>query len=118
MLEEKRRERLGEFIAPFRVKSRARVKLSRDFDPSFNQMNWIALAQPGLAVMVTQLDLFNRLRDTVPLKAGQFGLALAAAVLLLALWEVGKAIARRRVSGEPSSGLRSSGATARTGAGS
>jgi PPK2 family polyphosphate:nucleotide phosphotransferase len=35
MLEEKRRKRLKEFIAPFRVKPGARVKLHRDFDPSF-----------------------------------------------------------------------------------
>jgi acetyl-CoA acetyltransferase len=53
-------------------------------------------------VMVTQMDLFNRLLDTVPLKAGQFGLALAAAVLLLGLWEAGKLIARRRVGDERS----------------
>ena len=46
--------------------------------------------------MVTQMDLFNRLLNTVPLTAAQFGLALAAAVLLLVLWEVGKLIARRR----------------------
>ena len=46
--------------------------------------------------MVTQMDLFNRLLDTTPLKAGQFGLALAAAVLLLVLWEIGKLIARRQ----------------------
>ena len=32
--------------------------------------------------MVTQMDLFNRLLDTAPLGSGQFGLALAAAVLL------------------------------------
>ena len=45
--------------------------------------------------MVTQMDLFNRLLDTTPLTAGQFGLALASAVLLLVLWEVGKLVARR-----------------------
>ena len=61
-------------------------------------MNWIALVELALVVMVTQMDLFNRLLDTVPLTAAQFGLALAAAVLLLALWEVGKLIARRRSS--------------------
>ena len=44
------------------------------------------------------MDLFNRLLDTTPLKAGQFGLALAAAVLLLVLWEIGKLIARRQPS--------------------
>ena len=59
-------------------------------------MNWTALAEIALAVIVTQMDLFNRLLGTVPLTAGQFGLALAAAVLLLALWEVGKLIARRQ----------------------
>jgi hypothetical protein len=58
------------------------------------QMNWIALAELGLAVMVIQLDLVNRLLDTVPQKAGQFGLALASP-----------------------SGLRSPCATARTAAG-
>ena len=60
------------------------------------RMNWIALAELGLAVMVTQTDLFNRLLDTTPLKVGQFGLALGAAVLLLVLWETGKLIARRQ----------------------
>jgi Ca2+-transporting ATPase len=61
-------------------------------------MNWTALAEIVLAVMVTQMDLFNRLLGTVPLKAGQFGLALAASALLLALWELGKLIARRQTS--------------------
>ena len=60
------------------------------------RMNWIALAELALAVMVTQMDLFNRLLDTTPLRVGQFGLALAAAVLLLVLWEIGKLTARRR----------------------
>ncbi len=32
------------------------------------------------------------------LKAGQFGLALASAVFLMALWEIGKVIARRQTS--------------------
>jgi Ca2+-transporting ATPase len=72
------------------------VLTSATFDNA--QMNWIAIAELALAVMVTQLDLFNRLLDTVPLKRGQFGLALASAVLLLGLWELGKLIARRRAS--------------------
>ena len=53
----------------------------------------------ALAVAVTQMDLFNRLLDTTPLTAGQFLLALASAVLLLVLWEVGKLVARRRLEG-------------------
>lgn len=69
--------------------------LSRDsFDSS--RMNWIALVELALAVMITQMDLFNRLLDTTPLRAGQFGLALGAAVLLIGLWEAGKLVARRR----------------------
>ena len=46
--------------------------------------------------MVTQMDLFNRLLKTTPLTAPQFGLALAAAVLLIVVWEIGKLIARRQ----------------------
>jgi Ca2+-transporting ATPase len=65
------------------------------------RMNWTALVEIALAVLVTQMDAFNRLLDTRPLTAGQFGLALAAAVLLLGLWELGKLIARRQASGSP-----------------
>jgi Ca2+-transporting ATPase len=67
---------------------------SRTFDNP--RMNWTAVAEIVLAVMITQMDLFNRLLGTVPLKAGQFGLALASAVLLFVLWELGKLLARRR----------------------
>jgi Ca2+-transporting ATPase len=55
----------------------------------------------ALAVLVTQMDVFNRLLGTRALTAGQFGLALAAAVLLLGLWELGKLIARRQASASP-----------------
>ena len=60
------------------------------------RVNWTAVAEIALAVAVTQMDLFNRLLGTTPLHAGQFGLALASAVLLLALWEVGKRVARAK----------------------
>jgi Ca2+-transporting ATPase len=60
------------------------------------QMNWTAAAELALAVMVTQMDLFNRLLKTTPLTAPQFGLAVGAAVLLVVLWEVGKLVARRQ----------------------
>jgi len=63
------------------------------------KMNWTALAEIALAVMITQMDLFNRLLKTTPLTAGQFGLAFAAAVLLFVLWEIGKLVVRRRESG-------------------
>jgi Ca2+-transporting ATPase len=65
------------------------------------QMNWTAVAELALAVMVTQMDLFNRLLKTSPLTAPQFGLALAAAVLLIVLWEAGKLVARRQEGGQP-----------------
>ncbi len=68
------------------------------------QMNWTALVEIALVVMVTQMDLFNRLLGTVPLKAGQFGLALSAAVLLLALWELTKLIVRRQPPGAVGAG--------------
>ena len=85
------------------------VLTSETFDN--RSMNWTAVGEIALAVMVTQMDLFNRLLGTVPLKAGQFGLALASAVLLLALWEIGKLIARRRTGATASAASHSSSAS-------
>jgi Ca2+-transporting ATPase len=48
-----------------------------------------------LAVLVTQMDVFNRVLGTVQLNLRQFGWALLPAIALLALWELGKLIARR-----------------------
>ncbi len=70
----------------------------------------IGLAAFALAVMVTQMDRFNRLLVATPLKAGQFLLALSAAVLLFVLWELGKLISRRRMSTGKSTSARSSSA--------
>ena len=60
------------------------------------KMNWTAAAELLLAVMITQMDFFNRLLKTTPLTSPQFGLAVGSAVLLLVLWETGKLVARRR----------------------
>ncbi|MYW63351.1 HAD-IC family P-type ATPase [Streptomyces sp. SID8379] len=60
------------------------------------QLNWTVLGEFVLAVLVTQMDVFNRLLDTTPLHLGQFGWALLPALALLALWELGKLLARRR----------------------
>ncbi len=60
------------------------------------RMNRFALIEAALAIMITQMDLFNRLLGTVPLRHGQTLLALAAAGLLLILWELAKLIARRQ----------------------
>ena len=59
------------------------------------QMNWAVLGEFVLAVLVTQMDVFNRLLGTTALNMRQFGWALLPAVALLALWEPGKLIARR-----------------------
>jgi P-type Ca2+ transporter type 2C len=59
------------------------------------QMNWAMLGEFILAVLVTQMDVFHRLLGTVDINLRQFGWALVPAVALLALWELGKRIARR-----------------------
>jgi Ca2+-transporting ATPase len=56
-----------------------------------------------LAVLVTQMDAFNRLLDTTQINLRQFGWALLPAIALLVLWEVGKAIARRSAWGSAAS---------------
>ena len=82
-------------IAAYESRSVTRTALTTDtFDNV--QMNWTAVAELALAVMITQMDLFNRLLKTTPLTSPQFGLAVGSAVLLLALWEGGKLVARRR----------------------
>ncbi len=58
-------------------------------------LTFTALGQIVLAVLVTQMDAMQRLLGTRPLTAGQFGLALLAAVVLFGLWELGKRVARR-----------------------
>lgn len=65
------------------------------------QLNWTLLGEFFLAVLVTQMDAFNRLLDTTPITLGQFGWALVPALVLLVVWELGKlalrwAEARRR----------------------
>ncbi len=61
------------------------------------QMNWAMLGEAVLAVLVTQLDLFNRLLGTTQLNLRQFGWALLPVIALLILWELGKLVARRRM---------------------
>ncbi|WP_306317413.1 MULTISPECIES: HAD-IC family P-type ATPase [unclassified Streptomyces] len=82
-------------VAAVECRSQTGTALTVDtFDSK--QLNWTMLAEFVLAVLVTQTDAFNRLLDTVPLSIGQFGWALLPALALLALWELGKLIARRR----------------------
>jgi Ca2+-transporting ATPase len=59
------------------------------------QLNWTALAEFVLAVLITQMEVLRRLFGTTQLSLTQWSLALAPAVALLVLWELGKLIARR-----------------------
>jgi Ca2+-transporting ATPase len=68
------------------------------------QMNWAMLAEFVLAVLVTQLDAFNRLLGTTQLNMREFAWALVPPLALLLLWELGKYIARRRQQVTPVTG--------------
>ncbi|MFD9123859.1 cation-translocating P-type ATPase [Kitasatospora sp. NPDC059571] len=81
-------------VAAFECRSEtASVFTPTTFDSK--QMNWAALGEFVLAVMVTQLDGFRRILGTTRINIQQFGWALLAAVALLILWEAGKFAARR-----------------------
>ncbi|MFF4007816.1 cation-translocating P-type ATPase [Streptomyces sp. NPDC001717] len=81
-------------VAAFECRSETdSVLTTTTFDSK--QMNWVALAQFVLAVLVTQMDGFRRLLGTTEIDARQFGWALLSAVVLLLLWELGKLVARR-----------------------
>src|SRR5215213_10033686 len=57
-------------------------------------MNRAVFGEFVLAVLVTQMDVFNHLLGTTPLTLAQFGWALLVALTLLLLWEAGKLVAR------------------------
>ncbi|MFI1064447.1 cation-translocating P-type ATPase [Streptomyces spororaveus] len=81
-------------VAAFECRSETDTVLTPStFDSK--QMNWVALAQFVLAVLVTQLDGFQRILGTTEIDARQFGWALLAALALLLVWELGKLVARR-----------------------
>jgi Ca2+-transporting ATPase len=81
-------------VAAFECRSETKSVLTTD---TFNskQMNWVALGEFILAVLVTQMDGFRRLLGTTELNMKQFAWALVPAIALLALWELGKFLARR-----------------------
>ena len=62
-------------------------------------MNWAMLGEFVLAILVTQMDVFNRLLGTTQLPLRQFAWALVPAVALLILWKLGKYLARHRTIG-------------------
>jgi Ca2+-transporting ATPase len=60
------------------------------------QLNWTALGEIALAVLITRMDVMRNLFGTVQLSRSQWALALVPAVVLFVLWELGKLIARPR----------------------
>ncbi|MFB6820487.1 cation-translocating P-type ATPase [Streptomyces virginiae] len=81
-------------VAAFECRSETdSVLTTSTFDSK--QMNWVALAQFVLSVLVTQMDGFQRILGTTDIDARQFGWALLAAIVLLVVWELGKLVARR-----------------------
>ncbi|QUC59296.1 HAD-IC family P-type ATPase [Streptomyces sp. A2-16] len=81
-------------VAAFECRSETESVLTTStFDSK--QMNWVALTQLVLSVLVTQMDGFRRLLGTTEIDARQFGWALLAALALLFVWELGKMLARR-----------------------
>ena len=58
-------------------------------------LNWTVLAEVVLAVLITQMDVMRRIFGTEQLNAEQWLLALAPAIALFFLWELGKLVARR-----------------------
>jgi Ca2+-transporting ATPase len=82
-------------VAAVECRSETGTALTTDtFDSK--QMNWAMLGEFVLAVLVTQMDVFNRLLGTTQLNLRQFGWSLIPALALLVLWELGKYVARRR----------------------
>ena len=82
-------------VAAFEARSETETALDPDMFNS-SRMNVIAVAEVAGAFLITQADFMRRLLGTAQLTAGQWGLALLAAVVLLAGWEAGKWVARRR----------------------
>jgi P-type Ca2+ transporter type 2C len=81
-------------LATFQSRSETGSLLTMDtFDNS--TLNKIAGVEIVLAVLVTQAGSLMRILGTTQLTLGQFGLALAPALVLFVLWEIGKLIGRR-----------------------
>ena len=80
--------------ASFQARSvTASALTSETFDN--RHLNWTVLAEVVLAVLITQMDVMRRIFGTAQLTGEQWLLALAPAVALFFLWELGKLVARR-----------------------
>ncbi|WP_406385677.1 cation transporting ATPase C-terminal domain-containing protein [Streptomyces sp. NBC_01618] len=81
-------------MAAYECRSETDSALTPD---TFNskQMNWAAVGELALAVLVTQMDAFRRMLGAAQLDLRQFAWALLPALGLLLLWELGRISARR-----------------------
>jgi Ca2+-transporting ATPase len=86
-------------VAAFECRSETATIFRLDTFAS-RQLNWAAFLEFVLAILVTQMDVFHRLLETTDLNMKQFRWALIPPIVLLALWELGKFVARR-VSTQP-----------------
>jgi len=100
-------------VAAFEARSQTGTVFDTDIFNS-SRMNVIALAEIAGAFLITQADFMRRLLGTTQLTGGQWGIALLAAVVLLAGWEAGKWIARRRAAGRRRAAARAAHARDRT----
>ena len=90
-------------VAAYECRSLTGSALTPDsFDSK--HLNWTALGEFLLAVLTTQMDVFNRLLGTTDLNMAQFFWALLPAIALLILWEAGKYVARRLRHEPPAAG--------------
>jgi Ca2+-transporting ATPase len=64
-------------------------------------LNWTALVELVLAVLITQMEVLRNLFGTEQLTGPQWALALVPAVALFFLWELGKLLARRDTAPAP-----------------
>jgi Ca2+-transporting ATPase len=86
-------------VAAFECRSETQTIFRTDtFDSK--QMNRAAFLELVMAILVTQLDALRRLLDTTDIGMKEFRWALIPPIVLLALWELGKFVARR-VSTQP-----------------
>jgi Ca2+-transporting ATPase len=95
-------------VGAYECRSQTGSVFARDTFDS-RRMNWIAVAELAGAVLATSSDFFGHLLNTKQLTAPQFGLALLAALVLLAVWEAGKWFARGRLASQsrvPATGAR------------
>jgi Ca2+-transporting ATPase len=64
-------------------------------------LNIIVLVEVALAYLVTSMDAFQKLLGTTDLSDLEWAVAFGAAVSLLAVWEIGKALVRRTERSKP-----------------